>query len=148
MQFEIAPVEVEHLLDIDEVEPFDIGQFGLPEPGGVKVVSLAYLIGQKLHACTEMLDEGKENDRARDLMDLLLARRLLERQELARVREVCTGIFENRKKHGWPPDVIVYASWPSVYSRIAAEEDFPITEVWEAAEQVREFIAEIDAAGP
>ena len=29
VQLEVAPVEVEDVLDIDRVEPFDIGQFGL-----------------------------------------------------------------------------------------------------------------------
>lgn len=53
VQLEVAPVEVEDVLDIDRVEPFDIGQFGLVSPGQISVVGLPYLIAQKLHACTE-----------------------------------------------------------------------------------------------
>lgn len=86
VQLEVAPVEVEDVLDIDRVEPFDIGQFGLESPGQISVVGLPYLIAQKLHACTEVFD-GQENERVHDLMDLLLARDLLEPATLSRVRE-------------------------------------------------------------
>jgi hypothetical protein len=54
VQFEVAPVEVGSILDIDQVAPFDIGQFGLQAPGQISVVGLPYLIAQKLHACTEI----------------------------------------------------------------------------------------------
>jgi hypothetical protein len=54
VQLEVAPVEVEDVLDIDRVEPFDIGQFGLESPRQISVVGLPYVIAQKLHACTEV----------------------------------------------------------------------------------------------
>lgn len=73
VQFEVAPVEVSSVLNVDQVDPFDIGQFGLPAPGQISVVGLPYPIAQKLHACTEVF-EGEENARVHDLMDLLLAR--------------------------------------------------------------------------
>jgi hypothetical protein len=145
VQLEAAPVEVADVLDIDRVEPFDIGQFGLKSPGQISVVGLPYLIAQKLHACTEVF-EGQENERVHDLMDLLLARDLLEPASLGRVREACEAIFSNRAKQPWPPELIVYPSWPETYAAIAAEEGFPVNDVENAAPQVRHFIAEIDAA--
>lgn len=145
VQFEVAPVEVEEVLDIDRVEPFDIGQFGIESPGQISVVGLPYLIAQKLHACTEVFD-GEENERVHDLMDLLLARDLLEPASLVRVREACQAIFTNRAKQPWPPELIVYPSWAETYEAIAAEEGFPVNEVEEAASQVRGFIEEIDAS--
>jgi hypothetical protein len=146
VQLEVAPVEVEDVLDIDRVEPFDIGQFGLESPGQISVVGLPYLIAQKLHACTEVFD-GQENERVHDLMDLLLARDLLEPASLGRVREACEAIFANRTKHPWPPELTVYPSWAETYSAIADEEGFPVDDVDDAASQVRGFIEEIDAAG-
>lgn len=145
VQLEVAPVEVEAVLDIDQVEPFDIGQFGLESPGQISVVGLPYLIAQKLHACTEVFD-GQENERVHDLMDLLLARDLLQPASLVRVREACQAIFANRAKQPWPPELIVYPSWAEVYRALAKEESFLVTDVVEAAARVRSFIEEIDIA--
>lgn len=146
VQFEVAPVEVGSVLDIDQVDPFDIGQFGLRAPGQISVVGLPYLIAQKLHACTEVF-EGEENARVHDLIDLLLARDLLAPEDLPRVCEACIAIFDNRQKQTWPPQLTVYRSWTETYARLAAEEGFPVGDVEEAAALVSEFIAEIDAAG-
>lgn len=145
VQFEVAPVEVGSVLDIDQVDPFDIGQFGLQAPGQISVVGLPYLIAQKLHACTEVFEDG-ENARVHDLMDLLLAKDLLEPGDLRRVREACVAIFDNREKQLWPPKVTVYPSWSETFARMADEESFPIRDVEEAASLVRELISEIEAA--
>jgi len=144
VQFEVAPVEIEQVLDIDQVEAFDIGQFGLPSPGRISVVGLPYLIAQKLHACTER-PENDENERVHDLIDLLLARDLLDPAELSRVREACVAIFAGRGKQPWPPDLVIYPSWPQSFAKLAEEEGFPITDVEEAAKQMRAFIIEINA---
>lgn len=146
VKFEVAPVEIDTVLDVDQVDPFDIGQFGLPTPGQISVVGLPYLIAQKLHACTEVFERGTENARVHDLPDLLLARDLLTPARLRRVREACTAIFKSREKQAWPPELTVYPSWQDTYAPIAEEEGFPITDVEEAAGLVRGLIAEIDAA--
>jgi len=146
VQLEVAPAEAATVLDIEEVEPFDIGQFGLPRPESVKVVGLPYQIAQKLHACTEPPQQGRENQRVHDLMDLLLARDLLGQKDLERVREACLTIFAGRGAHDWPPDLIVYPSWPAIFAKLAAEESFPIAEVEQAAKLVREFVIEINEA--
>lgn len=52
---DVAPAEANHVLDVDEIVPFDIGQFGLPAMERASVVGLPYLIAQKIHACTEEL---------------------------------------------------------------------------------------------
>ena len=148
VQLEVAPAEAVNVLDIDEVEPFDVSQFGLPSPEGIKVVGLPYLIAQKLHACTHPPERGAENQRVHDLMDLLLARDLLEEDELKRVREACLAIFARRDAHQWPPDLTVYPSWPTTFAKLAAEENFPIGDVEQAAKLVREFVVEIAEATP
>lgn len=145
VQFEVASVEVERVLDVEEVEPFDIGMFGLKAPGQVSVVGLPYLVAQKLHACTEVFEDG-ENDRVHDLMDLLLARDMLEPDRLGRVREACIAIFESRAKQPWPPELAVYPSWAETFAALAEEERFPIADVERAAAEVRVFMAEIEAA--
>jgi hypothetical protein len=145
VRLEVAPAEAAHVLDVDQVAPFDIGQFGLTRPRPVHVAGLPYLIAQKLHARTEVFD-GAENQRVQDLMDLLLARDLLGTRGLRRAREGCVAIFTGRGKHTWPPEVIVYPSWPPVFAKLAADESFPISDVDQAAELVRRFIRERDNA--
>ena len=147
VQLEVAPAEAESVLDVEEVEPFDIGQFGLPRPDHVNVVGFPYQIAQKLHACTEPPAEGEENRRVHDVMDLLLARDLLGGDDLPRVREACVTIFEIRATHDWPPELVVYSEWGPTFSALVEEEGFPLADVEQAAQLVREFIAEIDVAG-
>jgi hypothetical protein len=89
--------------------------------------------------------DQQENARVHDLMDLLLARDLLAPEDLRRVREACTAIFDHRQKQVWPPQLTVYRSWAETYARLADEESFPVGDIAEAASLVEEFIAEIDA---
>lgn len=144
---EVAPAEADHILDIDEIVPFDIGQFGLPAAKNVPVVGLPYLVAQKMHACTERLDD-RDNPRVRDLIDLLLAQALLDSNDLASVREACVAVFEARDKHSWPPMLIVPRSWPAAYAKLAAEQALPIADIDQAARAVQGFIDEIDMATP
>ena len=101
---------------------------------------------QKIHACTEIYVDGRENDRFRDLIDLQLLRDLVEDGSLATVRAACVEIFELRKKHGWPPQVTVHPSWPAGFAAMTVEVGFYTDDVELAAIALREFIAEIDSA--
>ena len=118
----------------------DLGLFG---PKTVLCLSLRYQIAQKIHACTER-SEDKENDRSRDLIDLILLRDLVE--DLAGVRKACVRTFEVRGKHTWPPELTIEPSWPAIYAAEAKKYGFHIETVEEAVELLRAFIAEIDAA--
>ena len=66
----------------------------------VAVVGPRYQIAQKLRACTEWFETGPENDRYRDLMDLLLLRDVLTNADLPRVREACLLNAELRSERG------------------------------------------------
>ena len=65
---------------------------------------------------------------------------------MPRVREACLDTFSLRDKQPWPPVLSIPDHWPEQYQAEAAEISFDITDVNEAADQVRELIAEIDAA--
>lgn len=144
---EVAPAEVGHLLDVDEVEPFDLTQFGLPATECVLVVGLPYLIAQKLHACTEPLD-GRDNPRVRDLIDLQLARQLLRGDDLPRVRDACIAIFDSRGTHPWPPTLAAPAGWPAAYEKLVEEEPTKVAGDLDGAIRLIEgLIREIDQAG-
>lgn len=144
---EVAPAEVSHLLDVDEVEPFDLTQFGLPATECVLVVGLPYLIAQKLHACTEPFD-GRDNPRIRDLIDLQLARQLLRGDDLSRVHDACIAIFDSRGTHPWPPTLAAPAGWPTSYEKLVEEEPTKVADDLDGAIRLIEgLIREIDQAG-
>lgn len=143
---EVAPAEGREVLDVDEVQPFDLAQFGLPASETVPVVGLPYLIAQKLHACTEPLDD-RDNPRVRDLIDLQLARQLVQSADLSRVRDACVSIFDARDAHSWPPALVAPASWPAAYSRLAEENATGVAgDIDGAIESIQEFISEIENA--
>lgn len=136
------------MLDVDEVEPFNLAQFGLPATENVPVVGLPYLVAQKLHACTEQFDD-RDNPRVRDLIDLQLIQRLLRENDLPRVRDACVAIFETRGTHQWPPDLVAPATWPAAYKRLVAEEAPAVVGNLDGAiRSVQGLIREIDGANP
>jgi len=147
VKLEVAPAEVDQVLDIDDVDPFDLTQFGLPPADRVPVVGLPYLIAQKLHACTEPLD-GRDNSRVRDLIDLQLIQPLLDDADLPRVRQACRAIFTARETHPWPPTIAIPPAWRAAYVRLVDEQvrtELADT-VEDAARSVEALVARIDAS--
>jgi hypothetical protein len=146
VQLEVAPAEGQAGQEIDRVPARPLDPVQIEGPERIACVSVRYQIAQKIHACTELYDDGRENDRFRDLIDLQLLRDLVEDGGVVAVREACTEIFELRSKHSWPPQVTVHPSWPPGFAAMAADIGFYTDDVAVAAEALREFIAEIDAA--
>ena len=131
--------------DGELVPAIPLDEFGIAGPEAVPCLSLRYQIAQKLHAVTERFPSG-DNERFRDLIDLIICRDLI--QEVDEVREACCSTFAARGKHSWPPELIVPDVWAEPYAALAEEMEFPIANVEEAAAEVRELIAAIDAASP
>jgi Nucleotidyl transferase AbiEii toxin, Type IV TA system len=143
---EMAPVEGGMGKEVERVPATPLDPLRLEGPETVPCVSVRYQVAQKLHACTEVFEEPPENDRFRDIMDILLLEDLLREAGLDRVREACVEIFTGRKKHAWPPVVTVYESWRAPYTALAAENNLEPADIDEAAVEVRRLIAEIDTA--
>jgi hypothetical protein len=147
VQLEIAPVEGNMGSERDRVNAIPLDALQVPVPTAADCVSLRYQVAQKLHACTEVFLEGRENDRFHDVMDILLVEDLLEDVGLARVREACVDIFAVREKHAWPPTVVVYDSWRAPFAALARENGFTPEDIEQAAAALTALIAAIDAAG-
>ena len=148
VKLELAPVEGKMGSELDRVEAAPVDGLQVPVPDKVSCVSVRYQVAQKLHACTEVFEAGPENDRFRDVMDILLVEDLIRGEVgLLRSREACIDIFSVRGKHTWPPEVTVYESWREPYRKLAAENDFQPEDIDAAAKTLRELIANIDAAG-
>jgi hypothetical protein len=145
VQLEVAPAEGQAGQEIDRVPARPLDPVQIEGPERIACVSVRYQIAQKIHACTELYADGRENDRFRDLIDLQLLRDLVD-CGLPAVRDACVEIFELRGKHSWPPDVTVHPSWPAGFAAMAADIGFYTDDVDVAADALRQFIAEIDVA--
>jgi hypothetical protein len=144
VQLEMAPVEGEMGRELDRVKAMSLDPLQVPLPEAANCVSLRYQVAQKLHACTEVFEYGRENDRFRDVMDILLVEDWLYDVGLARVREACVDIFTVRDKHTWPSTVTVYDSWRIPFAELARENGFTPTDVDEAAAALTALIAAIE----
>lgn len=145
VQLEMAPAEGKMGLEFDRVKAVQLDRLQVPLPEAVSCVSLRYQVAQKLHACTEVFDEGRENDRFRDVMDILLLEDLIYDVGLPEVCEACVDVFTVRKKHQWPPTVTVYDSWRVPFAALARENGFAPHDVDEAAVALAALIAAITA---
>lgn len=139
LRLEVAPPDTQ-ALDPEPVPAIDIAEFGLDGPEVVQCLSTRYQVAQKLHAVTEQFDD-RDNERFRDLIDLLLLREITE--DLPALQAACVEVFRARKKQAWPPEVVVPASWAEPYRMLAEEMLFPVTDAQAAAEEVRAFIGAI-----
>ena len=146
VQLEVAPAEGIAGQEIERVPARPLDAVQLEGPDRIACVSVRYQIAQKLHACTELYRDGRENDRFRDLIDLQLLHDLLDDGAMPSVRDACIEIFELRGTHAWPPTVTVWPSWPTGFAAMAREVDFHTDDVDVAADELRALISEIDGA--
>ena len=152
VRLELAPSEGEAGQEIDRVPAIPMDPVGIEGPREVPCVGVRYQIAQKLHACTTEPGPGRQNDRSRDLIDLLLLRDLLseeadeDRKELRKVRAACQEIFDLRDQQPWPPTITVYANWRDTYPREATELGLSLSDIDQAAQQVQRSVEEAEAA--
>jgi hypothetical protein len=142
LQVEISPSEGRAGEEVDLVESIDISHF-LGDAGAPRLVaclSLRYQIATKLHALTERFDDGSQNGRSRDLIDLLLLRELVD--DLRAVADACREVFADRAKQDWPPALEPEPVWTTTYPGEAAQLGFDLP-LEEALSEVRRFIDEI-----
>lgn len=128
--------------------------FGLPTPDRLVGIALEFQIAQKLHASTDPhRPPDQVNDRARDIVDLLLMRQLCE-VSLAELRAACVALFHARAEEAsalgmeprsWPPIAIGFPHWRSDYDRAARDAGVD-TEIDTSIDAVNQWISEIDSA--
>jgi hypothetical protein len=135
---ELTPVETDHL------QPLSLVHFGFNEPPELPCLSLRYHIAQKLHAMTGLGPGGKENDRYRDPIDLLLLQELVE--DYTELKEACVETFRIRAKHKWPPTIKLPESWQAPFTRIASEIGLEITNLDVATDVLQQLVHKINRA--
>lgn len=133
VQFEVSPDEAGVGEEHEIIEPPPLGGFGLPDPDALVGISMRFQIAQKLHAVSDPHEPpGSINDRARDVVDLLLLRDLIAvtgSPTLAEVRSAGVAVFEaraaeahslGRPTRDWPPSITAHDHWANDYARAAA----------------------------
>lgn len=123
----------------DIVELFAV--LGLDKPDPVPVLALDHQIAQKLHACTAVNSRTGGNERAHDLVDLQI---LVQEEpvDLAAVAVTAQRLFAARRGHRWPPTVVAYDGWDTLYAEAADGLDV-IGNVTDAIVWVNDFIVRI-----
>lgn len=132
IQFEVSPDEAGIGQERELIEPPPLAGFGLPDPDVLVGIAMRFQIAQKLHAVTDPHEPpGSINDRARDVVDLLLLRDLIAATgtpTLTAVREAAVAVFEaraaeaaklGRPTRNWPPALVAHAHWEDDYNRAA-----------------------------
>jgi hypothetical protein len=158
IQVEVSPDEAGAGDEQDVLQAPGLGHFGLPNPDFLLGIALRYQIAQKIHACTDPHDPpGARNDRARDVVDLLLLRDLTALEEApthADLREACTALFVaraadarilSREERGWPPRVVAHPHWSNDYEKAARAAGIG-RPLGQAVDDVNAWIALIEAA--
>lgn len=155
IQFEIAADEA-RIGDASElIEAPLLAGFGLPDPDALVGIALRHQIAQKLHAVTDPHDPPLSlNDRARDVVDLMLLRDLAAETDsptLGEINDAATAVFQSRAAEalqlgltprGWPAEVTAHPHWADDYQRAAASASLALP-LGEAVDQVNGWIAAI-----
>lgn len=155
IQFEVSPDEAGVGDEHENIEPPPLGGFGLPDPDALVGIAMRFQIAQKLHAVSDPHDPPSSvNDRARDVVDLLLLRDLIAAAgspTLTEVREAGEAVFEyraaearelGRPTRDWPPAITAHDHWSADYARAAASGGIELP-LDAAVAEVNTWIAEI-----
>jgi hypothetical protein len=117
--------------------------FGVTGPTLLPCLPLRFHVAQKLHGMTLPPRPGKQNERFRDLVDLLLMEALVT-HDYAAFREACELVFRSRNTHPWPPNLEAMPShWAAPFTRLAEELELREKDVETALIRVRSFVERI-----
>jgi len=158
VQFEVSPDEAGIGAEQEAVEPLPLGGFGLPDPDALIGIAMRFQIAQKLHAVSDPHEPPDSiNDRARDVVDLLLLRDLAiatGSPTLTQIRGAGVAVFEARAAEAaelgwptraWPPVVVAQPHWGDDFTRAAGSGCIE-SSLETAVGVVNAWISEIDRA--
>lgn len=156
IQVEIAADEGEAGDHPELIASPTLAGFGLPTPDNLVSISLRYQIAQKIHAVSDPHDPPRiTNDRARDVVDLLLLQELCvatQSPTSSEIRDAVVDVFEAREREAnktggtpryWPAKVEPYRHWGPSFGNAADSANFPLT-LGEAVQQLNLWLRTID----
>lgn len=132
VQIEVSPDEGHAGATPEQIASPSLAGFGLPTPDHLISLSMRYQIAQKVHAVTDPHDPPVfVNDRARDVVDLLLLRTLADttgHPPLTEIRAAIEDIFAARAveaaaagaaSRSWPTRLTVHPHWGVSFAKAA-----------------------------
>lgn len=159
IQFEVSADEAGIGEDQEAIEPPPLSGFGLPDPDTLVGIAMRFQIAQKFHAVSDPHEPPDSvNDRARDVVDLLLLRDLAEATgspTLPEIHSAAVAVFEARAHEAaelgqstrtWPPTLTAHGHWGNDYARAATSGGIDIS-LAEAVSEANDWIKAIDLAG-
>lgn len=158
VQVEISADEGEAGERPERIAAPTLAGFGLPTPEALVCIALSYQIAQKIHAASDPHDPPHfENDRARDLVDLLLLKELCDVSEspsTSEIRAAVVDVFNARAKEAaetngipraWPAVVVAHQHWTASFDSAARSAEVALSLV-EAAQRTNRWLKLIDDA--
>ncbi|BDZ43141.1 hypothetical protein GCM10025865_24400 [Paraoerskovia sediminicola] len=159
IQVEVSPDEGSAGAEDEPLNSPSLAAFGLPTPDHLIGLAMRYQIAQKIHAVSDPHDPpAHKNDRARDVVDLLLLRDLARESDSPTDGEILGAvmdIFEVRARDAaalglpqrhWPARLTAHAHWADSYRRSAESAGLGVV-LSDAVESVNTWLAEISDAG-
>ena len=98
-------------------------------------------IAQKLHGMSLPPQRGRQNERFRDLIDLLLVEEIVT--DYAGLRQACESVFRARGTHDWPPPLAAPRHWTEPFARLARDVNLPVTDIRDGLSRVQELVNRI-----
>lgn len=158
VQIEVSPDEGRAGAIPEVISSPSLAGFGLPAPEHLTSLSMRYQIAQKVHASTDPHDPPVfVNDRARDVVDLLLLRDLIDATgmpTLTDIRIAVEDVFAVRAVEAetagasprtWPTRLTAHTHWGPSFAR-AAESAGLTVNLTDAVAQVNNWLERIDHA--
>jgi hypothetical protein len=137
----------EHSIFIENMkpEPSLVVEAGFPEPPEVPAADPHHILADKLHAVTRPATPERDNERYRDIIDIMQidANATVNR---TRVRDLVVKVFEESGSHEWPPLFKMPPDWVTPLLRIAREMNLPTQNEHEFERFMQGFIHKVDAA--
>lgn len=123
------------------VPAFSLKPFGIDGPEELPCLPLTKQIAQKLHAVTEQPEDGRTNDRFRDLLDIVMLSALAP--ATPELRELCEETFRIRRKQSWPPEIVAHPHWIEPLEQRAREMSLPYATANEVVQHVIDYVGRI-----
>jgi len=132
VKVEVSPDEGRAGAAPEQIPSPSLAGFGLPTPDHLTSLSMSYQIAQKIHAASDPhKPPTHRNDRARDVVDLLLLRDLVTTTKQPRpteIRAAIEDIFAARaaeaeatgaRPRTWPATLTAYPHWELAFTEAA-----------------------------
>lgn len=144
---ELEVVAASRAPEFDYVPALSLENIGIETPDAIPCLGLGQQIAEKLHACSDPLDDNRVNDRVNDIMDLIIIEDLAGSDlDLPATRSHCLRIFDERSTHPWPPVLTVLPGWKNLWTRMSEDNSFYIDDITTAVARANQLIERIDGS--